>query len=183
MFRMKTLACALLAVSAIGCNVSDQTAVPPTAPVPPMEAAPKIAGSETEVMSQVEPWTVGLDGMPRTELCSLDAVDGKGSVDGAFQGSDEPGATFEGWAATAGKATPSKVLIYLDGPEPVRLHGVPGMPRPDVAEAVGLGLANSGFRIAVPRLDLAPGEYVIWVGHEADGVSSVCETKTRLVVR
>lgn len=188
MLQMKTLTCVLLAASAIGCNGGDQPAVPPTAPAadqaPAMvQASPAGASTETPAPTQVEPWTAGLEGMPRTELCSLDAVDGTGAVNGAFKLSAEKGATFEGWAATAGMATPPKVLIYLDGPQPVRLHGVTGQPRPDVAEAVGAGLANSGFSIAVPVLHLATGEYGIWVGHEADGVSSICETRTRLIVR
>ncbi|MDQ3524013.1 MAG: hypothetical protein M3451_03045 [Chloroflexota bacterium] len=182
------LACIVMMAVTAGCSQGEDVAVPPSAPPQANEVstpAPDVPADAGD-LPMVEPWSGkarDLAPVP-VQLCSIDAINGRGSIEGVFFVAPGEGVTIEGWAATEGLNAPARVQLYLEreGGTSIRITGATGESRQDVAQAVGPGLANSGFRIPVSDLGLPGGEYEIWVGHESQGMSYACGTSLRLAV-
>ncbi|CAN5799276.1 hypothetical protein BH23CHL8_BH23CHL8_31770 [soil metagenome] len=181
------LACIMMMAATAGCSQGEDVAVPPSAPPQanavstPASAVPADAGA----LPLVEPWSGEARDLAPVELCSIDAINGRAPIDGVFFVALGEGVTIEGWVGTEGLNAPARVQLYLEregGTTSLRITGVTGESRQDVAQAVGAGLANSGFKIPVSDLVLPGGEYEIWVGHESQGMSYACGTSVRLAV-
>lgn len=154
------------------------TEIPAAAGTTPAAMPPAASSTPT-----LEAWTGWSQTAVRTELCSLDAVNGVGSVAGLFSVTAFNGATFEGWSSTVNLQNPGQIRVYLDGPEKFQVNGSTGVSRNDVAQAHGVNLSLAGFKLEISEMPLPVGEYAILIGHTHNGIEGICDTKTKLMVQ
>lgn len=97
---------------------------------------------------------------------ALDAIDGK-PVDDTFELRRGSTITLAGWAGDGHGHAAGTLEIIMKGdsgnPRSYRASMVTGLPRPDVAQALGRdGLAKSGYRLTVSLADVEPGTYSLY---------------------
>lgn len=163
------------------CSRNDAPASSPASADAMAPGADAVPIAPQGVAVALTPWTASAVEAAPSELCSLDAIDGNGSINGVFNAAVSQGITFEGWASAADMLDPGAVIIILDGATDFQISGSTGAARPDVAAAYGPGLVNAGFKIQLPELNVPPGEYALLIAG-AGAANFVCNTKTTLTV-
>jgi|GEM_PF-4297746 len=138
---LPTMALLTLAVLS-GCNSA-----------PGDNAVPKSDSSKTVTASELAS-AKSADG-----VCALDAID---DAENAKSWTVKKNAIsmLRGWAATSSKQLPTQLTIVLRAEQAYGFAGKTGVPRPDVAKALGSSdLADAGFNFAADFSNIAPGTY------------------------
>ena len=162
------------------CDTAAENAGAPVPPAPSASApapAPAAAGT-TEPAPAVVAEYFGTAPATQHSNCSIDAINGRPATD--FDTDAATSATFEGWAVNTELMPANAIRILLIGDKSYVVEGTTGLDRPDVAAGVGKGAEASGFRVAVPVLEIPRGTYSARI-EGADGSFS-CETRARIVV-
>jgi hypothetical protein len=190
---MSKLAAMMLSVSLLGflsgCDGDNATTpgAPPsasTAGAPSTQPGSDIAGAPApSAAGTISPWTTRAAGAATSDLCSLDAINGVGAINTVFSADAGQPLTFEGWAASADKRDPGNISIVLQGPPDFQIAGSTGVSRGDVASAYGSGVANVGFKVPVPTLNIPAGKYAVLIAGVGGTPGFTCNTKTILVVK
>lgn len=162
----------------VACEKASEHAGAPGQPAPSASAPTPSAAGTTEPAPAVVAEYTGTAPATQHSNCSLDAINGRPATD--FATDVATSATFEGWAANTELMPANAIRIVLIGDKSYAVEGTTGLDRPDVAAAVGDGAGASGFRIAVPVLEIPRGVYSARI-EGADGSFS-CETRARIIV-
>lgn len=110
-------------------------------------------------------------------MCYLDGINGVAAQSLTSVG--RVGFTsFIGWASTSKKQAPEEISILLDGPVEYFRNGKTGVPRPDVAEALGSqALSLSGFSVSGSLSDVVSGVYRVKIIEKTSNGEVVCNTQ------
>jgi hypothetical protein len=154
------------------------TAAPATPPASDVAATTSVSAAGT-----ISPWTPPASDTATSKFCSLDAINGVGSVNSVFSANAGQHLTFEGWAASMDKHDPGSISIVLEGPPDFQIAGSTGVARSDVASAYGPGVSNAGFKVAVPTFNVPAGKYTVLIAGVGGASGFTCNTKTTLVVK
>lgn len=161
------------------CDMESEKARAPAQPVTSATATAPLAPGTVQPSPAVVTEYTGTSPATRHSRCSIDLINGRPGTD--FDTDKSNSATFEGWATNATGLMPANAIrILLIGTKSYAIGGSTGLERPDVAAAVGKAAATSGFRVAVPVLQIPQGTYSTRI-EGADGSFS-CDTRARLVV-
>lgn len=136
------------------------------------------------IAPRVEPWTVEVASTQKSQLCTLDAVNGQSATANQFTAASGQSVTFEGWAATSNLKVPSAVQVVLVGPSSFQVIGTPDQTRDDVAKAYATNdLMRAGFKFTVPAASIPAGKYQLYVAHADGNAPIMCEANTTLLVQ
>ncbi len=163
------------APAAASQSVPDQA--PAVAPQSVAEQAPPAASvpSAPAVLLKTLDAKV-IEGAKTDGQCSVDQVSGSQVTDSASikKGAD---VTVMGWSSDEKLNTPAQVTLVLEGAQMYGATIPTGLPRPDVAKALGSeALANSGFAASIDISAAAPGDYKVMLLVQASDGSQLCDT-------
>lgn len=134
---------------------------------------------KTEVA--VARWSGSLLNAKKSDLCSLDAVNGEKAVDGSFGVAAGQPVALEGWVSTTGLGSPNTFSVILHGTSSFAIKASTGVERVDVAQAYKTrSLMNSGYRVELAALAIPAGDYTVSLVHEEAGTKFVCPSKFKI---
>jgi hypothetical protein len=152
-----------------------------------MDSAYPRSGSASIIGGQkvvVTPWSGSLQGAKKSDLCAVDAVNGKKVVNGSFEVESGQPVAFEGWVSTSDLHNPGSISIIFHGTSSFAIESNTGIKREDVAHAYKTDdLMNSGYKIDLAALSIPAGSYVVSLVHEETGVKFVCYPKLGISVK
>ncbi len=159
-----------LLIAGCGQHSADSSAATQSVPSTPVKA--------TSITNQ------NLDSAKIGGMCSIDVVSEQSATNDSFPVVPSKAMVFGGWAATADKTNPGRIVLVLKGDENFQASGSTGVQRPDVAKAASSpSLAESGFNFIVNATSLPKGTYKLMVLEPGTKPSTLCDTHKTLVLQ
>jgi predicted small lipoprotein YifL len=156
----------------------------PELPAQPAVEAP-VAHSPTaaiQASATLEAWQANADDTHLTELCAIDAVNGKTGAQDIMVPLNGP-LTVIGWVSTENLHNPGDLKVVLKGPENFQIQGRTGVERRDVMDAYNSeNLLNAGFQVDLASLEVPEGLYQIFLQHQTPSGGVSCDGRTRIEV-
>jgi phosphoglycerol transferase MdoB-like AlkP superfamily enzyme len=146
------------------------------------------APGEGEGLARVAPGAnnlaASLAGARPTGACALDTLDGRVlAADKPISLKAGQPVVATGWVVDGGRRAPPAFTLVLRGRQDYGFEASTGMPRPDVARALGAGSADhAGFDAVLDPARVHPGTYDVATLLQTDGGYETCDTHRRLIV-